>query len=243
MPKPQYLTVGVGELRKNLWNSNQVSAENEAKIRESINRNGIFKPIIVREVAGQGGYEIIGGEHRWEQAVELGYSDVPIVNLGVIDDSKAKEIGVIDNARYGVDDALALGDILKDIGVDNLQDFLPYGDTDLTAIFSASDIALDDLEIDESFEKSAEIQQEDEKPVEKAPKTHTPMRFKLLLGDAERLTVLIAKTQKEQGFTTEDDLTNAGDALVHLLRDQLSPASSNSIENMQAELDAAIEEV
>ncbi|MDE4297104.1 ParB/RepB/Spo0J family partition protein [Phaeobacter gallaeciensis] len=242
MPQPQYLTVAVGQLRKNPWNSNQVDAANEEKIRESIKRNGIFKPIIVRQVPGQGGFEIIGGEHRWEQAVELGYTDVPVVDLGEIDDRKAKEIGVIDNARYGIDDTLSLGEILKDIGVDDLQDFLPYGDTDLTAIFSASDIALDDLEIDESFEKDADPEQEDEKPVEKAPKTHTVMRFKLSLGDAERLTTLVAKTQKEQGLTTEDDLTNAGDALVHLLGAQITPVSDNSIEDLQAELDMAVEE-
>lgn len=242
MPNPQYLTVAVRQLRKNPWNSNQVSAENEAKIRESIKRNGIFKPIIVRQVPGQGGYEIIGGEHRWEQAVELGFSDVPVVNLGEIDDRQAKEIGVIDNARYGIDDALSLGEILKEIGVDDLQDFLPYGDTDLSAIFSASDIALDDLEIDESFEKTADPEQEDDKPAEKPTKTHTVMRFKLSLGDAERLTALISRTQKEQGLTTADDLTNAGDALVHLLGAQIAPSPSNSIDDPQAELDLATEE-
>jgi hypothetical protein len=242
MPEVQYLTVSVSELRKNPWNSNQVSAENEAKIRESIKRNGIFKPIIVREVEGQGGYEIIGGEHRWEQAAELGHTEVPIANLGTIDDRRAKEIGVIDNARYGIDDTLSLGEILKDIGADDLQDYLPYGDTDLQAIFSASDIALDDLDIDESFEKPSENEEENEEPIEKPAKTHTVMRYKCSLGDAERLTALIARTQKEQGLTTSDDLTNAGDALVFLLSAHLAPAASNSdpesLENINAELDA-----
>jgi hypothetical protein len=240
--KVEYLTVEVGLLRKNPWNSNKVDSANEAKIRESIQRNGIFKPIIARQVAGQGGYEIIGGEHRWEQAVELGFTEVPVVNLGEIDDRKAKEIGVIDNARYGIDDTISLGEILKDIGVDDLQNYLPYGDTDLNAIFSASDIALDDLEIDESFEKDAKNELEDDAPSEKPAKTHTVMRFKLSLGDAERLTALIARTQKNYGFNTADDLTNAGDALIHLLGAGGTPARNNSIETLQAELDSAIEE-
>lgn len=217
MPNLAYFTAPVGDLRKNPWNSNQVSPENEAKIRASIQRNGLFKPIIVREVVGETGYQIIGGEHRWEQAVELGFTEVPVVNLGQIDETKAKEIGVIDNARYGIDDTLSLGEILKDIGADDLQEYLPYGDTDLQAIFSSTDIALDDLEIDESFEKEAESELETDLPAEKPAKTHTVMRFKLSLGDAERLTAQISKTQKEQGLTTADDLTNAGDALVHLL--------------------------
>lgn len=242
MPNVQYLTVSVGELRKNSWNSNQVSAENEAKIRASIQRNGLFKPVIVRQVEGEAGYEIVGGEHRWEQAIELGHTEVPVANLGEIDDRQAKEIGVIDNARYGIDDTLSLGEILKDIGTDDLQDFLPYGDTDLSAIFSASDIALDDLEIDESFEKDVENEREDDAPSEKPAKTHTVMRFKCSLGDAERITALISRTQKEQSLNTADDLTNAGDALVHCLGAQIAPTSDPSIETMQNELDMALEE-
>lgn len=242
MPNVEYLTVSVRELRKNPWNSNQVSAENEAKIRASIQRNGLFKPVIVRQVADITGYEIVGGEHRWEQAIELGHTEVPVANLGEIDDRQAKEIGVIDNARYGIDDTLSLGEILKDIGTDDLQDFLPYGDTDLSAIFSASDIALDDLEIDESFEKDVENEREDDAPVEKPAKTHTVMRFKCSLGDAERLTALIARTQKVQALNTADDLTNAGDALIFLLGASLAPPAENSIETTSSELARIFEE-
>lgn len=223
MSTPEFLTVPVSALRSNPWNTNRVSVDHEAKIRASIERNGIFKPIIVRQVEGEDGYEIIGGEHRWEQAVELGYTEVPICNLGFISEAKAKEIGVIDNARYGVDDTLSFGELLKEIGnVDELQEFLPYGATDLDAIFSASDIALDKLgalEIDENFDTDAE--QPEEAPV-KPSKTHTVMRFKISLGDAERLTALIAQTQKDNGFTTADDLTNAGDALIHILGSLIS---------------------
>lgn len=234
MKSIHYATLPVGELRKNPWNTNKVSPEHEAKIRASLQRNGMFKPIIVRQIDGIGGYEIIGGEHRWEQAIELGYSEVPVVNLGPISDKQAKEIGVIDNARYGADDTLSFAELLKELGdVDELQEFLPYGDLDLTAIFSASDIALDALEIDENFESAPEsAPEEDEKPA-KAPKTHAILRFKVPLGDAERLTALIAQTQKDHGFTTADELTNAGDALVHLLgsyftRPAATPASTTA---------------
>lgn len=243
MPEIQYLTVAVSSLRKNPWNTNKVSPENELKIRESIARNGMFKPIIVREVEGVPGYEILGGEHRWEQAVELGASEVPVANLGFISEKQAKEIGLIDNARYGADDTLSLSELLKEIGdVPELQSFLPYGQADIDAIFSASVIALDDLEIDESFEKPAET--EDLAPLPKPTKTHAQMRFKVPLADAERITALIAKTQKDYGYTTEDELTNAGDALVHLLGDHLKRISSGSAykddENLERVLDEAL---
>lgn len=242
MRKIEFLNVAVSELRKNPWNTNKVSPENELKIRESLNRNGMFKPIVVRQVEGVDGYEILGGEHRWEQAIELGESDVPVANLGFITDKQAKEIGLIDNARYGADDTLGLSELLKEIGdVPELQSFLPYQQADIDAIFSASVIALDDLEIDESFEKTPEV--EDEAPAAKPPKTHTIMKFKVPLADAEKLTAVIAKTQKDYGYTADDELTNAGDALVHLLGDdmkRLRTASDYNDSELEAALDAAM---
>lgn len=239
----EFLSVPVGQLRKNPWNTNKVTPTNEAKIRSSLERNGMFKPIIVRQVEDTPGFEILGGEHRWEQAIALGAEEVPVANLGFITDKQAKEIGVIDNSRYGADDTLSFAELLKELGdVDELQGFLPLGSADLDAIFSASSIALDDLEIDENFERDAE--EEVEVSSAKPPKTHTVMRFKLSLGDAERLTALIAKTQKSEGYTSEDDLTNAGDALVHLLSGSL-PASTVAFtgdDDLEAALDAALKD-
>ena len=218
MPTVQYLQVPIGELRPNPFNPNRVSAENEKKIRHSIERNGLFKPIIVREVSGISGYEIIGGQHRWEQAKELGHTHIPIANLGEISEKQAREISVIDNARYGVDDTIILGDVLREIGTAaEIQDFMPYSDADITAIFSAATIDLDALDLGKE-ELSVEPEKHDaDAPASKPVKTHTVMRFKIGLADAERITKLIASTQKAQGLTTEDELTNAGDALVHVL--------------------------
>lgn len=238
----EFLTVPVGQLRKNPWNTNRVSPGNEAKIRESLTRNGFFRPIIVRTVPGVAGYEIIGGEHRWEQAIELGMEKVPVCNLGDIDELKAKEIGIIDNARYGADDTASFAALLKEIGdPGELMEYLPYGEADLDAIFSSVTIVLDDLEFDENFEKDPAAPEE-EAPVAKLPKTHTNMRFRLSIGNAERLTALIARTQKEQGFTTEDDLTNAGDALTHLLAQFLSTQTAVSEDPMDELLDTALKE-
>ncbi len=211
----QYLELKPSQLRKNSWNTNKVSPENERKIRASLERNGIFKPIIVRETK-DGEYEILGGQHRWEQAIELGLETIPVFNLGEIDDNRAKEIGLADNARYGSDDTVELAELLKSLGdIEELQNFLPYGASDFDAIFTAN-IALDELEIDEDLEVELETPEEIE-PVTKPTKTHTLMRFKVPIADAERITALIASTQKEYGFTKADELTNVGDALVQIL--------------------------
>lgn len=216
---PNQKTVKIELLRPNPWNSNHVSPENAAKLQESIRQFGLFKPIVVREMppTDHDGfhYQILGGEHRWIEAKAAGLTEVPIFIVEA-DDALAKRITLADNARYGQDDGIELAKLLEEIGsAEDIQSFLPFTDDDVRSIFSTVNIALDELDLPEGFEED-ERKVEEPKP-ERAVKTHTIMRFKVSLEDAERVTELIGKVKKRQGFTTSDDLTNAGDALVHQL--------------------------
>lgn len=207
------LSVPPDKLRPNPWNTNIVTPENEAKLDAAIKRFGFFKPITVRETPT--GYEILGGEHRWAAAQRAGLKEVPIFSVGKISDKQAKEIMLADNARYGADDTIGLAEILAEIGEpEEIQQYLPWTETDLTQIFSSVDIALDELELSAEFDADDKIIEE---RAAKTPKTHTILRFKLSIPDAERLTELITKIQKSHDFTKSDELTNAGDALIHLV--------------------------
>jgi len=207
----QHQLVDTTKLHPNPWNSNVVSPENEAKLDESLRRFGVYKPIVVRTLP-DGRLEIIGGQHRWESAKRLGLKQVPVVNLGEIPDSTAKEISLVDNGRYGVDDATALAEILKSLGSnEELATFLPYSEKELSAIFSTADLDLEALDIKEDTEEIDLSVEAASGPV------YQIMRFKIRAEDAERISALIENVQKMQGFTEADALTNAGDALVYLL--------------------------
>ena len=200
------------KLRPNPWNTNVVDAANETKLEESLKKFGMFKPVIVRELP-TGELEILGGEHRAGAAVRLGIKDIPIMNLGPIGDAEAKKIGLVDNGRYGNDDSLQLAALLKELGdIEDLASFMPYSDQDFNNIMDAADIDLDDLaslpELDPASKPA---------PLLSAPPTHTMMRFKVPIEDAERIGELINHVIKVQGLSGSDSLTNAGDALVHLL--------------------------
>lgn len=211
MPEPKFLQLSPRKLRPNPWNTNVVSPENELKIEASIKRFGLYKPIIVRELR-DGTLEILGGKHRNDAAIRLGIPEVPVMNLGTVPDDKAKEIGLVDNGRYGEDDPLQLSELLKSLGnMDELQSFLPYTDTDLNSIFATSSIALDDLDLSDDDETLPEM------PTAPVVQTHQLMRFKVPVEDAARLTQVIEKVMKEQGYTEEDSFTNAGNALVYIL--------------------------
>ena len=200
------------KLRPNPWNTNVVDAANEAKLEESLRKFGMFKPVIVRELP-TGELEILGGEHRAGAAVRLGIKDIPIMNLGPIPDAEAKKIGLVDNGRYGNDDSLQLAALLKELGdIDDLASFMPYSDQDFNNIMDAAEINLDDLEALPALDTTAAPA-----PLLSAPPTHTIMRFKVPIEDAERIGELINHVIKIQGLSGSDSLTNAGDALVHLL--------------------------
>lgn len=205
--------VPIGDLNPNPWNTNIVSPQNEEKIEASIKRFGIFRPVIVRTLE-DGSLQILGGEHRWTVAKRMGMKTIPTINLGVIDDQKAKEIGLVDNGRYGEDDALALSELLKDMGsVDEILGFLPYTGDELENLFSASSISLDDLDIDDDDGRIPDL------PTIKGTLTHQIMRFKVPVEDSDFVQRLIEATMKSQHYTDDDSMSNAGNALVHLLKE------------------------
>ena len=194
----------------NSWNTNVVSPENEEKLDSSLKRFGVFKPVIVRELI-DGTLQIIGGEHRAQSAARLGYKTIPIVNLGMISDQKAKEISLVDNDRFGEDDMFKLAELVGTLDVSELSSFTTFTDTDIDSMFTSSSIALEDLD-------SLSLPSEDiEPPQEKSIQTHQIMRFKVPIKDVDAVTQKIEKAIKVQGFDDSDSLTNAGDALVHLL--------------------------
>jgi ParB family transcriptional regulator, chromosome partitioning protein len=198
-------------LKPNPWNSNYVSPENEAKLRKSIEKLGVYKPIICRQLA-DGTLEILGGQHRAQVAASTAMTIVPVVNLGVLSDKRAKEIGLADNGRYGTDDALKLSEILESIGVTEAVEFLPFEDRDLAAIFSASEIDLDDLSLPDEEEK-------DPVPEVRTGATHQMLVFKVALADVEELSSLVDSVVRAKGYDKGvDSKEAAGLALLDICK-------------------------
>lgn len=207
-------TIKATALFPNPWNTNELTPEAENKLDESIRRNGMFKPIIVRE-REDGKFEIVGGHHRWESCIRLGVKEVPIHNLGAIPENKAKEISVLDNGRYGSDDIISLGALLKEIAPqEELEKFMPFDSGELAALESSASIDFDDLTAEPMLEESEEIIEKPEKRI----KTHVTMRFNVPIANHGFIERIIADVIKEQGFDDPDALINAGDALMTIAR-------------------------
>ena len=202
-------------LSPNPWNSNQVGPDMEKRLRASISQFGLYKPIICRSTE-EGEIQILGGEHRWRVARDMGLESVPAVVLPNIDDKTAKTIGLADNGRYGEDDALKLAQILRDIGQEDVEILLPYSESDLAGMFAATDIDLDSLGFDEddSSEPVASLDELSRKTI-----THELMRFKVPVEDRENVQQFVEMIIKTRGLQSEEDsLVAAGMALVEIVK-------------------------
>jgi ParB family transcriptional regulator, chromosome partitioning protein len=200
------------ELHSNPFNPNRVDSAMLDRLRTSLDRLGTFKPVIVRQLS-DGSYQILGGYHRSLIAQERD-EIVPVVNLGEIDDQRAKEIALADNSFYGSNDPLLLNDLLQSMDIDlgELSTFLPGHYEDIQIDLSASvDVDLDSLG----------LESEPEVLGTKMTPTHTTLRFRVSLEDAERITELVQTTIVEQGFDGGAQAENAGDALMFLLSEKL----------------------
>lgn len=211
----RYELVDPRSVQPNPWNTNIVSHENEVKLRASIERNGMFKPVLLREL-DDGTLQSLGGWHRVEQSVELGLPHVPAIILGNLSDERAKEISLADNARYGVDDTLKLSELLGDLDTDAIEQIMPWSTSDIAALTASLAVNVDDLDLDEPVLPTDQDTDTDPLPT-KAVKTHQTMRFRLSVADAAAIAAKVNETMVAEGFNTADDLSNAGDALAFLL--------------------------
>ena len=202
--------VDINLLVANPWNSNIVNHENELKLEESINRFGFVGPIVARKKKN-GLHQIIGGYHRVKVAKKLGYSQLPVI-IKDVSDSKAKEIGLMLNSRYGADDSLLLAELINSLDdAFELTAFLPMSDIEVETLMSATSYDFDTLDdLDDDLDELPESPS-------LSVKTSAIMRFKVSLEDASGIQEIIASTMKTNGFSESDALTNAGDALAHIL--------------------------
>lgn len=196
------------------WNVNSVSPENMKKLKESVKRNGIFRPVVVRELS-DGELQVLAGEHTTRVAIELGYDEIDVYNLGPIDERQAKEISVIDNQHFGLEDTFGLAQLLREID-DKPGEFLPFSDDDLTKIFEQTKIDFDSLDIPED-EPSAADTLLPEESLASMPISHSIMRFKVPVADVESVQRAVEAVMKRQGFKSGDSLQDAGDALVWII--------------------------
>ena len=74
----------------------QVSPEALQELADSIRRQGILQPVVVRRVEGE--YQLIAGERRWRAAQQAGLLEIPAV-IRDADDQEAAALALVENLQ------------------------------------------------------------------------------------------------------------------------------------------------
>lgn len=82
--------VPVFDVYPNDYNPKRKDTAEYEQVRNSIDKNGFKQPIIVRQVDGE--YIIVDGEQRYNAAIDLGYNEIYIYDLGEISEEEAKSL-------------------------------------------------------------------------------------------------------------------------------------------------------
>ena len=139
-------SVAPASIQPNPWNPNKMDAATFEKEKRSIKTHGFVDPVTVRE-RGDGVLEIVDGEHRWRAAIDLGLSEIPVVNLGKIDDQRAKKLTLIYNELRGAPDPARLSALMVDLTqsgdalalvAEALSAELPFSAVEIASLVTAS---------------------------------------------------------------------------------------------------------
>lgn len=203
--KGQHRVVKMGELRPNTWNYNTQSETVFNKLVTSMRRHGFTKPIIGRTVPGVTGWEIIDGEHRWRAGQILGLTEVPLIDLGEMADSAAKELTIILNELGGKPDDVRLGDLLRDINqlvpLEEIVQVMPFAESELDTLMGAMSFDLDSLSGADPRPPEAK-EERDASPMKSSKKVLQLRWGGLVAYDVEKA---IQAAQAQEGFATGED--------------------------------------
>ena len=86
-------------IRNKLQPRKHFDKESLEELTNSIKKQGVIQPIVVRpDKTSEGKYEIIAGERRWLASQNAGLHEVPVVILDV-DDVKSLEFAIVENVQ------------------------------------------------------------------------------------------------------------------------------------------------
>jgi ParB family chromosome partitioning protein len=97
----------------------EFSDQEIAELAQSLGRDGLLQPVVVRSIDG-GHYELIAGERRWRAAQVAGMLRVPAIIKDVADD-KMLELALIENIQRSelnaIEEANAYQTLMHDLGL------------------------------------------------------------------------------------------------------------------------------
>jgi hypothetical protein len=211
------LLISKSLLDPNPWNPNKTKPRQQKAIAESLATYSQIIDIIVRPNGDR--YQIIDGEHRYDELTE----DVYVTVLHGLSDADAKKLTVIMNETRGEADKIELAQLLADLSnelsSEELLNALPYEQNELDELVKLAEVDWD------NFNSS----DDDEQPNFKGESDPTEDEFIKLYIVIPKEALLVADQAKEL-ISQERELNKNkdiawGQVLESLAADYISGAS------------------
>lgn len=138
--------VDIANVRTNNYNPKDKDTKEYKQVVKSLDLNGFMSPIIVRQVEGFDGYEIIDGEQRFTAAKELAYKSIPVYNLGYISDIDAKSKTIFAEVAVPFNE-IDLSHLVVEL--DEASVALPYTEAEIADFRHMSEFSFDNFDDDD----------------------------------------------------------------------------------------------
>ena len=120
------------------WNPNELPGDLQVRLRRSMELFGLVVPLVVRKL-DDGTYETVGGAHRLEIALGMGFEKIPCVVVDV-DDADVRLLSQALNHIAGEDNlglrAALIKEVLEEKPMEEVLSLLPDSAESLTALSS-----------------------------------------------------------------------------------------------------------
>lgn len=123
----------IGDLRPGKYQPRRAFRPDQLQeLADSILRNGIMQPIVVRSLT-EGQYEIVAGERRWRAAKLADLQTVPVIIRNDLSDRVALELAIVENVQRS-----DLTPIEESAGYQRLMDEFGYTQEELAEVVGKS---------------------------------------------------------------------------------------------------------
>ena len=197
--------VPIDNVEVNGWNPKNKETAEYKKVVRSLELYGFRTPILVRDHPTEPKlYQILDGEQRFTAATELGYTEVPVYNLGKVSDEEAKAATIWMEVQVPFEE-VDLSHLVVELN--NLSVELPYSEAEIADFQRMAEFDFDQYEkeplADEGTVKTLSIKMaEDQYQV--IMETIKNVMDEMECNEARALEFIIAEFRAGHVFDSED---------------------------------------
>lgn len=143
--KDRLVIVPIDGVKTNQWNPKDKETKEFKQVVRSLELYGFRQPILVRE-SDDDKFEILDGEQRYTAALELGYTEIPVYNLGKISDTEAKAATIWMEVQVPFNE-IDLSNLVVELS--ELEVALPYTEGEIEDFKHMSEFSFDNFDDDD----------------------------------------------------------------------------------------------